>query len=410
MKSFDYFKLAGINLKRNDKLFLKNIVWIAISISLLLISYITTSSMNNMLNKSIKYNIAFRTIYIENSENKEHQLFIEELEKIEHIDKIVEQENYKVNVDIVNIDNSEDRGKINLIGTDRKITPQIIKGREINSNEINECIVPKKFYTGDITQKIDNNKIINGELLLNKEIEIVYYTYDYTKEIPVPKEEHIEKLKVVGIYDTDDNMGDYNECYVDFKTVRQINDIILEGLNYNNTSNPLVAIIDNSENIDIVMQELDNLNYETFLYTTPNYTLINIIDWTGKIIAFSIMILVVLNIIINSIKNSQDRKKEYGLLKAIGYKKSDIWKIILVESLTLGILSFMLACIITLIVLGILLEIQKNSILEIQKIKISITYMSFIICFAIAISVPSIGNILSSISVVNKSVVSNSQE
>lgn len=410
MKILDYFKLAKTNLERNTKLFWKNTILIAISITVLLVSYITTSSMNNMLDRSIKYNTSFRTIYVKNKDNINLETLIEEIEDISHIDKVIKQGNYNVNVDVTNINNEKNEGRINLLGANEKISPQIIKGRKMHENEYNVCIVPKNFYTGDINQKINNNELIDGEKLLDKEIEIVYYAYDYTQSVPIRTQEYSKKLKVVGIYDTEDNMGDYNECYVNFDIVEDINNTISYGLNAYGKIEPVIAIIDNSNNVDEVIQKLSNLNYETLLYATPNYTLINIIDYAGKIIAISIIVLVLINIIVNSVKNTQDRKKEFGLLKALGYKKSNIWKIILVESLVSGVVSFIIACIITIIILVILLQIQNNSVLEIQKIKILINYTPFIICFFIAIAVPGIGNVLSSISVVNKSVISNSQE
>lgn len=381
---------------------------IGISISALLVSYITTSSINNMMDRTIKYNITFRTIYV--SKKDRSPISMEDIEKLNHIDKVVEQENFILNVDIVNLDNERNDGAVNLIGCNHKTSPQVIIGRNLYENEDNACIIPMNFYTGNIYDKINDDEIINGKNLLDKEIEISYSTYKYVEGAPLKEEERIKKMKVVGVYDSEEIMGNFNECFVDFSVIEEINKIVSYGTGLQAGYQPVLAIVDNAENLDNVLQELSNLNYKTKVYSVPNYTIINMINLIGRIIAISSMVLALINIIFNSIKNSQDRKKEYGLLKALGFKSSDIWCIVLVESLMLGIVSFVIACIITFTIILVLMKVKSNADLEIQKIKLTINYISFIICFGIAIVVPSVGNLLSSIKILKNSVVYNSKE
>lgn len=308
MRILDYLKLAKTNLKRNTKLFWRNATLISLSITILLASYITASSMNNALDRLIRDNITFRTLYVNKKDYSE--ISADEIEKVNHVDKVINQNNFKINIDIVKINNEKTDGSINLIGSNEKISPPIIKGRNIYEDENDECILPQKFYIGNIREKLNNNEIIDGEKLLGKEIEVSYYTYKYIEgdSETLKKQEHIKKMTVVGIYDTEDTMGDYNECYVSYDLMEDINNTISYGTNSGGNS-PVLAIIDNSENIDKVIHELSELNYDAFQYSEPKYTYIYVIDWTGKIIGISIIILVLINMTVNSVKNSQDRKK-----------------------------------------------------------------------------------------------------
>ena len=54
MKILDYYLMSINNIKGNKKSFLRNSVLIGISLSILILSSIATSSINNVLEKNIK--------------------------------------------------------------------------------------------------------------------------------------------------------------------------------------------------------------------------------------------------------------------------------------------------------------------------------------------------------------------
>lgn len=408
MKFLDYFYLAIVNLKRNKKMFIKNTFLISISLCLLLSSNITTSSIKNVMDISIKYNTCFRTIYVQNKDNMEISQFLENLEKIEHIQKVIKQGEYRINVDVVSVNGNTTSGRMNLIGSNKEISPLVIKGTKIEDGENDVCIIPKKLYLGDISETIKEEDIIDGEKLLNKEIVINYYKYDYSKNVPTREKTYEKKLKVIGIYDTDENMGDINECYTSFETVSEINNILVEDID--NEENYVLAIIDNYDNIENVFKELNNKEYKYFLYSEPNSYLINIINITCQVIALSILVLVVINIIINSIRESKDRTKEIGLLRALGYTKKNIWKIRIVETVIWTIVSFIITCIFTIIIVIILSIIIKNGNAEIQKIRIIINFLPFLIYFLILFLLLIVVNLISSVQIINSSIINNSKE
>lgn len=410
MKILDYYSLAYMNLKRNKAFFIKNILLITISVLILMLSSVANDSINNVFDRNIKYNISYRSIYVGNSNRIDNETFIENIEEIEHIQKVVEQNSYNVNVDLTKINNEDISGRISLYGANKSISPEIIKGKKIEDNEKNVCIIPKKLYTGSVEEKIDESKFINGEDLLGKEITISYSKYDYSKEVPEVISVVEENFKIVGIYDVEDNMGQPNECYINFDDVLEISNTILENSNFDNEFDPVIAIVDNSENVEQVLTDLKDLNYYTDLRSKPNETMLVIINILGITISICVLILSLFSIIINSIKTSKDRTTELGLLKALGYTPKNIWKIIVTESFIIGGFSYLLACIISFILYGIINIAINNSNFEIQKLQLIINYIPYIYCLIIAIIVPMFGNVISSIKIVKKSAISNSKE
>lgn len=205
-------------------------------------------------------------------------------------------------------------------------------------------------------------------------------------------------------------MGQPNECYINFDDVLEISNTILENSNFDNEFDPVIAIVDNSENVEQVLTDLKDLNYYTDLRSKPNETMLVIINILGITISICVLILSLFSIIINSIKTSKDRTTELGLLKALGYTPKNIWKIIVTESFIIGGFSYLLACIISFILYGIINIAINNSNFEVQKLQLIINYIPYIYCLIIAIIVPMFGNVISSIKIVKKSTISNSKE
>ena len=142
MKILDYYLMSINNIKGNKKSFLRNSVLIGISLSILILSSIATSSINNVLEKNIKNNLSYRSIYVTNYENIDQKTFIKNIEKIKNVAKAIPQEAYSTNIDIDSIDGEKSSGALSLIGSDNDISPQIIAGRKIEKNEKNKEFLP----------------------------------------------------------------------------------------------------------------------------------------------------------------------------------------------------------------------------------------------------------------------------
>ena len=403
MNFFDYCYLSLIDIKRDKRNFLKNIMLIAFSLSILIISSIATESINDVLNRNIKYNLSHRSIYVKNPELVSQETFINDIENVAHISRVVTQDEYEVSVDTQSIGGQKILAELSLIGSDNNIYPPLVAGRQINVDERNVCIVPKNFRLKSLNDSSEN--IIDGESLLNKEIEIVYYNYDYSGEYPTRTNTIIEKYIVVGVYDQDLNMGEFNECYINFDDVLKIQNEILKNSHYDNGYSPVIAIVDNAENVNDVLDDLDKLGYESHLRSTVNTKLIDMVETICTILSIGIMIVALSNIVINSIKTAEEKKEELGLLKALGFNDRILWKIIIIESIITAIISFVLSCIFALLLVIILYAIIKNSKTELQRINLIINYNIFNIIFFITLLIEILMNIIINYNVIKKATI-----
>lgn len=407
MTILDYYLISINSIKGNKKAFFRNSVLIGISLSILILSSIATDSINNVLEKNIKNNLSYRSIYVTNYEKIDQKTFIKNIEKIEHVAKAIPQEAYSTNVDIDSINGEKLSGALSLIGSNNDISPQIIAGRKIEENEKNVCIVPKKFQPQNIENTANDNEIIDGEDLLNKEIEIVYHNYDYSKQYPQQINTIKEKYRVVGVYDQEINMGEYYECYINFEDVLEIQNEITKNSNYINEFDPILAIVDNSENVETVMNVLKNFGYNVFLRSVPNTELVNIIENVCTVLSICTMIIALSSIIINVVKTAEERKYDLGLLKAFGYTKKNLWFTVVMESIITAITGFILSCIFVFIIVGILYVALQNANSELRKIEFIIKYKAFIYSLLVSLIVSILGNVVTSYNIVNKATVIN---
>lgn len=400
MNIFDYFSIAIYNIKGKKRQFYKDIILISLSIFIFIISSIATDSIGNIFNKNIKNNISYRSIYVMNNGEEDEETLISKLNNISHIQKVVTQKEYNVFVYINNINKENiDNGGISLCGADDIITPEVIAGRKMNKDETGVCIVPKKIYP--YIDDIKYQDIMNGEDLLNKEIEIEYYKYDYSSNPPTVTDIVTKKLKVVGVYDPEVNMGEYNDCYINFKDIKEIYNTILENSNYNTSYDSLIAIVDSFENVNMVLDTLNELGYESSLHSVANEKLIETINTVSSLIASCILVIAISNIVISVIRASKKKKEEIGLLKAFGYKKFNIWCIMIIESFLISLISFIIACLLVIIIICILKIVKETSNSDLKRIDIILKYNSFIYGFVVATIIPLITRILSNIRIVN---------
>lgn len=407
MRILDNIYLALINLRRNKKFLLINISLISISLLILIVSSIASESINNLLNKYVKDNISYRSIFVRQAKGTDEKIDINNIKNIEHISKVIEQFEFSTHVKLSKIQDNAIDGSINLMGCSKDISPNIIKGRNINDKEDGVCIVPKKLYPYELEGSIDENNIIDGENLLNKYISIQYSKYDYSKTYPEKIETIEKKYKVIGVYDTNDNRGEINECYTSYEEVFKINNVVTEGMDSEGVYRPIIAIVDNSENVESVLKNLETNGYTGSLKATVNADLINIINIISLTITTVMLVLVFFNIIINGFKSINDRCKEIGILKAIGYKRKDILLLLSFETLLVGLISFILTVIFSIIVIAVMGTILENSNYEIQKLKIIITYKPYLYAFLIGSILPILAGIFPSIKLIKKPAIAH---
>ncbi|MBP3254944.1 MAG: FtsX-like permease family protein [Clostridia bacterium] len=407
MKINDYIYLATKNVLSERKRYMRYIALLSISIIILIFSLTFKESINDYVEKNIKNNIFYRTIYVGNPNFKRDEGLIKKVEEISHIEKIIKQENFStyVNANIEDIQQNE--GSIKLIGCNENISPSIIKGRYITDEDKNVCIIPKEFYIGDINDKYNETDIIDGEKLIGKKITVSYSMYEYKELGPVIIQTYTDDFYVVGIYDNNINMGYPNECYVSFNDVENINKIILTGANIGNGD--ILVIADNWNNVDGIISELEKQGFSTQLYSVPNYILIDIINIIGITMFTLMLILSISTMIINSIKTSKDREKIYGLLKTVGYSKKNILIINFIENIIIGLISFIIGVIISLIIIYIINNLLYNFNFEIRHINLKIKVLTYLMSIFISIFIPNFASMVSNIIIVKKSIIQNKE-
>lgn len=405
MKFLDYIFLAKINLSRRKKSVIINIILIVISLLILVISLTASKSLSTAMNKAFINNISYRSIYVTYDRTLNEKLAKEKIQNLNHINKVVSQDEYSTYVDVQKIDSNELNGGVVLLGSDSTVYPNIIKGRNFKLEEKDTCIIPINFYPFSLLNGIDDTKVLNGNELLGKYITIQYYSYDYLKPVPERKELYTKTLQVIGVYDADENKGNINECYVQYSDVLEINEIGLLGNNYSESFRPLIAIADSSVNNNIILDELDSIGYSGRLRSVLNVELVNTINFVSIMISSCLAVLAFINITITTIKSIKERNYEIGLLKAIGYKGKNILRVLCIENLIISLLSYSLVIIISILLIYLTRFTIMNSSYELEQIGISINYVAYLISFLIAIFVPLISGIFSSFKILKKSPV-----
>ena len=141
--------------------------------------------------------------------------------------------------------------------------------------------------------------------------------------------------------------SDYNVLGLDIKK-----DEMLSYLGYNSLPNNINIYVDNLNDKDKVIKSLDkyNLDNDKLLYTDTMSAAIDIVkDFINIIsvilIVFSIICIIISSLMIAILTNVRvlERKKEIGILRGIGYSKSEVKKLFNLENICIGIISIIIS-------------------------------------------------------------------
>ncbi len=195
----------------------------------------------------------------------------------------------------------------------------------------------KTVYQGRLFEK--ENEVIIGKGLLG-EAEMAGNKLNLGDEIVLfsPKKEKIS-LKVVGFFESGNIMDDYS-MITDIKTARKISllpedevsSIIVEAKSLDD-----VEVLEKKlkeslkeDNIDIMSSKeiLGNIKKFLDIFSTFRFLISVACGIAG---GFSILIVILISVI--------ERKKEFGILKALGWRQRNIILLVLTESLVLSLLG-----------------------------------------------------------------------
>lgn len=416
MKISDYIFLARVNLSRRKKSVIINSILIVVSMLILILSLSFTKNLEELIDKAILNNISYRTVVISGGMDKTADKIIEDVKGLDHVVEVMDQMDYTTGASNFIIDGKEEEGYISFLGASSDIHPNVILGRNIGENETNVCIIPKNFYPYGSNKHYDKDRIINGEELIGKKLNIKYNSFYYNGSETVVKDEFTKEFEIIGVYDNKENVSNMNECYISFDDVYEIcdtsekNSVKADNVVFGE-SKTAFAIIDNPLNVDSVIEEINDLGYSRVMpRSIANTDLVNIVNVVGILVTSVILIIVISNLVISSIKFINEKGYEIGILKAIGYKNKNIRNIIYYENILIGLISYIIAIIISIISIIFF----KNNVVEgdysLEIININLDIIVCIIALIISIIIPLISASISSRKALKKSIVELNKE
>lgn len=409
MKIKDYIFLAMKNLSRRRKSVFFSFILIVLSMLIFIVALSFSSGILNAMDRAILKNISYRTIAV--MESKNTTLDFNTIEKLEHVVKCVSQDYYETSALVKNVANKTiENGVISLFSFDSKTLPNIVLGREPLKGERNVCIIPVDFYPYDV-RTCDKSKIYNARELLGHEITIEYNSYDYDGPYMDIKETFEKKFIVVGVYDQNETMSEVNDCYVFYEDLKEIVDIRLENNNYSNMDNrPLMAIVDDAQNVNLVLDKLKSMGYRAIVRSTANTQLIGVISIACILVSSILIFIAIVNVTISSIKSMTERNYEIGILKAIGYKKRNIQGILFAENLIISFSSYVVAMILSYLIVHYVQVkyIQLN--FQLMQMKLGINISFCIISFIVTLIIPAISSGLCGKKILRRTPISLNKE
>ncbi len=409
MKTNYYISLALTNLLRRKRASIVNILMITISLTILLLTTTLNSSLSKYIDEYLYNSLDYRTLII-NTFKLQPNVKETIVNIVNSDDNIVEfnEELFGIVTEVNSIEtlNTESDSKSNfkkLILKSRKNQYEniVVAGEFFDTTDVNVGIIPKKFYP-DTTFQIDYSKekvdFIDGESLIGKTITLKYFARDYSSNEMSIIKEFSYSFKVVGVYDIVPNhfypynvIIPFNDLKEIYTNIEQHNIGLAEDFNISYS-----VIVDNQKNVENVITKLNNKGFvvNRAAVLGPIGEISKYILYSGNILGLIILITSLINLTLTMIQSMKKRTGEIGLMKAIGYNNQNLTIIASFEAVIIGIISFIISCI---ILLGFIVffrwGIANYGSMYVQAIKVR-TNLSLILQTAIiSIIVPLLGSI-----------------
>ncbi len=189
-----------------------------------------------------------------------------------------------------------------------------------------------------------------------------------------------KKFKVVGVFQSHSVLEE-GSVIMDLKRLQDLKRIpgrvslifVKTSLNQKNTSQDIAVVRERIQNAFVNLEVKD---ISDFVGTHTPLLLVSNFTWGISIISFIIVILGIANTMMTSIF---ERRREIGILLAIGWQKSRIVSLILIESVFLGLIGGILGVVIGYVILNSLVATpQLEGMLSISYSSIFILRVIFI--------------------------------
>lgn len=393
MKLKYIFHLAFISLLRRKVRAIINILLLTIALTMLISTLSLSSSMSNFMSYNFNNNVGCRTLFVNYDPDKYTEAYvIEAVSRYKHIVSAAPQGDIGQMLILPDLANQvqlkdfgSNDGKITLRGGNKYAVPNIIAGRNFKDGETNAAIIPEKFLPDsriELIKDIDKQRYLDGKSFLGKKLTGKTETgADYT-------------FTVIGIYDSLQSMDKEDICYIPY---HDINEIYTSVKTSNTNYGSIIAVIDNYKNVQSVMNQLYKDRMDPSVKVNFNTALPIFINVTGGLLSAIILIVALVNISLTTINSVKDRTKEIGLLKSIGYNNKTVLIMLNAETITLGIIGFIIS---TLLSSGILLLLSRIAAKEDSynsKIPINVNLKVILLALLISLAVPAIACIFAGI-------------
>ncbi len=316
---------------------------------------------------------------------------IEKLKKYNHIESISPFSSYLIPMTANDYIADDKNSSFFLLGAQGNPI-DVYKGKNLSSYKSDEkvMICADKFYPYQDETAYDTSKEDVRDLT-NRIGEMLPLSFINSKKV--------EYFKLIGVYNAELNKTNGNLCYTNFDVVSNLN-LYYQSDFYNQKEArfPIIMVVDTLNNINDTLVEIKKDGF----YTNGAVLSINseigneIINIIGAITTL-ICILTISIVIFISFRDYRDRKKNFGILKSMGFKNKEISMIYYYQTSYQLILSTILSIILNLIYMLIFkkLFISKYLIFNGMNFELSIfsIIISTIIIFVISLSITFITNI-----------------
>ena len=372
--------LLGVKKFFRDKRNIILVILISLVFSLILFGFSYIKSINNYWDNSMKKLVDYRT-YIVTFDKQKYNLntAIEKLKSYEHVVEVFDEKTYLISMTVKDDKIVKDKNNgIFLIGSIK--TPiNIIEGDDLSNYSGNEIplICAKQFYPF-IEYKQENYVKSKNIDLTNK--------IGYSFNMSFITSNELEKVKIVGLYDAEENHTQGNVCYTTFDSVKKLNNKYQYDVFNNEEVNYTYMIIDNVKNESIVTNTIIN---DGFKIITPT---LHINKDMGNAIMKNISLISLITILFSFVtfifvftKKVLNRKTDYLIMKSSGYPNSKIIFINNVETICCFIVGFILSLALFIFYIYAFQKIYLYDKIVFSGLNIQISYFSIIIILIITI-------------------------
>ncbi len=375
------------------------IILLVISTIMLIGSITFNKNFNEYIEENINKNINFRVLSVSNKQD-EADLGKEELLSIEHVQDVYSSVYGTFLIDS-NFANEDLDGKITPQYLPKSTVIHSLIGSQIGENDTGVAIIPKDFYPDNSVYEYNINakNIIDGESLIGKEFTITYYTRKFENMKFVNDEKLTKTFTVIGVYDNKEFMNYNNDIFI---SQIDIDEIAKAKIPINDNPDIEITQIDDYS-FNVVVDSLENVESVTEKILEHNFSnvepsmeidegVINTIKISCLVIAI-ISIAVIILIVLLYMRKKLIRESNYiGILRASGYTKTNVTIQYLFETIITSIITYIIGCILLILLCVILKNIVFNSFNYIGY-NIRIFSTDFIIGFVILILTSSISSL-----------------